>query len=341
MTVSILARAPTRIDLSGGTLDLWPISNLLEKKSTINIAIDLFAQAKVQTNDSGSYQIKSLDQDIIIEGDYLEVTRSPKLLLLSEIIKHFWDPKLPALSLETSAQSPQGAGLGGSSALAVATLGAILQLRNHFEEPKKISRMNLVKFCRNIESKVIHSPTGTQDYWAAIQGGCNVLTYEHLAPEVHTSNSEFIHDLYKHIIVCYSGQSRNSSLNNWQVYKNVFDKDDFTLKTLENIGSLSKMCANSLAAQELEQVLDFSRLEWEQRLELWPDIETARTREINNMAVEKGAWFSRVCGAGGGGCMIILCPTESKESISEFLQQNNVAVLSPEIASNGLEISEQ
>ena len=110
---------------------------------------------------------------------------------------------------------------------------------------------------------------------------------------------------------------------------------------MERIGSLSQNCATSLANQELEQMLEYSRLEWEQRLELWPDVETERTREIHNMAIEQGAWFTRVCGAGGGGCMIILCPAEDKERISKVLQQNNVNILSAEIAKNGLEISEQ
>src|SRR5689334_10173612 len=126
----VTATAPTRVDLAGGTLDLWPIHNLLPQKATVNVAISLNATVTVETSPDQRFHFKSLDQAISDSGSYLEICQSKKLGLLGLLLSAVWREDLPALVVTTTAQSPAGAGLGGSSCLAVTMLKALWQARN-------------------------------------------------------------------------------------------------------------------------------------------------------------------------------------------------------------------
>ena len=57
--------------------------------------------------------------------------------------------------------------------------------------------------------------------------------------------------------------------------------------------------------------------EWRLRCELWPGVETDYTKRVDTDASSAGASFTKVCGAGGGGVMLIHCKPEKKNFYSE------------------------
>ncbi len=338
--INLRCSAPTRVDLAGGTLDLWPIYNLLPKKATVNFGIDLRASAELSTRSDRLIKIESVDQNVKMEGDYTQIVGDPKLPLLSLIIQDLWDKTWPGFDLKITAKSPSGAGLGGSSCLAVVILNILDEARSLLMKTRReiSSHEDLVSKAKNIESKIIKAPTGIQDYWGALRGGLNIITYPFGAEQVQTlALSDFMGEEFGFFAV-YSGQSRASSLNNWNIFKGFFDQDKRLVSVLSQIGELSWQLSQALAQREWKEVFRLSAQEWELRTQMWPDIETAETKKVSRAALEGGARLARVCGAGGGGVLAVFFEAEHREKLRRSLIDAGCQILDAKLTDQGLHL---
>src|SRR5262245_6952276 len=163
--MNIISRAPTRIDLAGGTLDLWPLFLFHEDALTINVAVNLFATAKIESHDDSSIHIFSKDQKQEVRAkDWKELNIHEPLPLHARLIRHFAPAQ--GFYLETDSLAPMGSGLGGSSALAIAICGALNEFTN-----KQLQHHDFLGIVRDIEAQVLGIPTGVQDAHAAVFGG--------------------------------------------------------------------------------------------------------------------------------------------------------------------------
>src|SRR4051812_20900114 len=106
--IHVRAKAPTRIDLAGGTLDLWPIHHLLDHKATVNVGITLDAAVDVTSSKDGRFHFASLDQSTSFAGDFKAAIRCSELPLIGLLVKALWRADLPELKIVTSAKSPSG-----------------------------------------------------------------------------------------------------------------------------------------------------------------------------------------------------------------------------------------
>ena len=158
------AVAPTRIDLAGGTLDIWPICHLVEDAVTVNLAIGLRQTAVVTPRRDGKLVVRSADRGKSVTLA-LPLKRRPEGPLSWLVrLAHAFAPGA-ALTLETRAEAPAGAGLGGSSALGIA-IGAALARATGIAPAK----LDLLRRVMNLETEEIRVPTGNQDYLAALDG---------------------------------------------------------------------------------------------------------------------------------------------------------------------------
>src|SRR5512141_3077105 len=122
---AIKAQAPTRIDIAGGTLDLWPLHHLVTHKCTVNVGVSLFASAEISLSVDKEYHLKSHDQNRFVSGQFEVLCKDKTLPLHSILLEALWDKNYPALTIRTQDSSPKGAGLGGSSSLGIAVAGAL------------------------------------------------------------------------------------------------------------------------------------------------------------------------------------------------------------------------
>ena len=336
----ITAIAPTRVDLAGGTLDLWPIHNLLERKATVNVAVSLEATVEVTPSTDSRFHFLSEDQNIHDAGSYKEIITSRKLLLFSLLLSAFWDPKLPPIHIKTNAKSPAGAGLGGSSCLAVAFCQALAHARAKFEPGYKIpDEGTIVRTAQDVESKVIHAPTGVQDYWGGMRGGINIIEYPFGKTIVTTLPGKIWAGQEFQLLCCYSGKSRASAINNWEIFKRIFDGDKDLLAKISSIGSESADCAEAVLKKDWKSAMEASQREWSLRKALWPAIETAETKRIDVAAREAGALFTRVCGAGGGGVMGVICPTGQISKVSSAMTSAGGQVMDVVVGGPGVTVT--
>ncbi|MEZ4741323.1 MAG: hypothetical protein R3B45_02565 [Bdellovibrionota bacterium] len=340
----ITASAPTRIDLAGGTIDLWPIHCSLNHCATVNVAITLPATVTIEQSNSKTFEFHCLDLNKHESGTYQDLCQSKNLPLFALLLSHYWSPTLPAIKITSLAKSPAGAGIGGSSCLTVVMGSALWQAKSIVQGIKtpEFSEHQLVQTSRDIEARLIFSPTGCQDYWAAIRGSINIIKYPLGHTQVNTIQADQIASpLNEQLILCYSGKSRDSAINNWEVFKKFYNKDQEIYNKLDKIGQLAEKCALALQNNDIETALIFSKEEWALRRKIWPTIETDETKKIDQAAIRAGAVFSRVCGAGGGGVMAIFAKKELREDICREISLAGGEVLPAEMARNGIQLSKE
>lgn len=332
----VSATLPTRVDLAGGTIDLWPIHNILPKSATVNVGIGLMASSTVKTLGGTQFRFTSLDQKQTWEGSYSQLRASGKLGLFGLLTSSIWSQELPPVSIETMAESPAGAGLGGSSALAVSILSALNKLRSLVDTSfKPLSEDQIVETAKDVESLVIFAPTGIQDYWGAIRGGLNVIDYKFGSTSVTTFDSSLLSESDYTLVACYSGKSRASAINNWEIFKRVFDRDEALISKLVEIGTLAWECGQAIKAGKIKDAIDFSRKEWMVRTKLWPNIHSPETKVLEEAAQKNGAIVSRVCGAGGGGVMGIFCAKDDQPRIEKALTESGGVLLKSKLGIQG------
>src|SRR5580704_15859054 len=158
----IESKAPTRVDLAGATLDIWPLYLFHPGALTINAAISRYAKCTIETHDADSaIKLVSLDtrrSESFTSFKHLVRAKRYRLPLLAEIVK-FFQPE-GGFTLTTDSEAPAGAGIGGSSAMAVAICAAL----DRFTGAGK-SKVDWIHISRDAEAIVINVPTGTQDHY--------------------------------------------------------------------------------------------------------------------------------------------------------------------------------
>src|SRR5919199_6614056 len=210
----IESSAPTRVDLAGGTIDIWPLYLFHPGASTVNFAINRRASCRIETREDGEIVLESRDRKVAFETrlEAIEdLAREERLELISKLV-HFFKPTT-GFHLVAESSVPAGAGLGGSSALAIACIGALNRLvGNRYDERK------FVTIAANVESTVIKVPAGFQDYYPPLFGSVSCVHFraDGIERERLDINTE---ELERRIAICYTGEPRLSGINNWEIYK--------------------------------------------------------------------------------------------------------------------------
>ena len=320
--------APTRIDLAGGTIDIWPLYLFHPGAQTLNFAISLRARARIESRMDNRIVIRSEDTGVTVEAaDWKELRDERELRLLSLLV-HFFETR--GITLTTSSESPAGAGIAGSSALNVAVCAGLAGWnRTHFEPEA------LLQVAMNVEAQAIAVPTGLQDYRPALYGGLAALELEvdgvRRVPLDIDSGA-----LEKRIVLCYTGEPRNSGTNNWEITKRHLDGDRHVFDCFERIRDTAASMRDRLARSDWEGVGTAIAEEWENRKRLAPGVTTPVIEALIARALAAGATAAKVCGAGGGGCLFCYGPPEKRAAIAAALADGGARLLDYRIERHGL-----
>lgn len=331
---SLRSRAPTRIDLAGGTVDIWPIYLFFDPSYTVNLGIDLFAESQFSVG-PGKGRIELLSED---QGGKLELTWEqllgdhepalpPQLILHGKLLRHFARARKAGtgetfrqtdLKLTTRAKSPAGAGLGGSSTLAVSIVGSLATWAWGREIDRLKDGIALVELVRDVETTVIQVPAGVQDYYGAMFGDLQLLQWQ---PGVHLREAygaETRAAIEKRLLLFYSGQSRNSGINNWLLFKNFVDRTGPTRDQFTQISRATRDLDLALRAKDWVAASTAIADEWKTRKELAPGITTPEISRAFEAAQKIAPNSSgKICGAGGGGCFFVYVPSGDSAEIDQ------------------------
>ncbi len=331
----IESKAPTRVDLAGGTLDIWPLYLFHPGAVTVNAAISRYASCLIETHESWGEHIKLVSRDIKREESFssfaaLVKAKRYRLPLLAEIVK-FFKPQ-GGFTLTTDSEGPSGAGIGGSSAMAVAICAAL----DRFTGAGK-SKVDWIHISRDAEAIVIRVPTGTQDHYPPAFGGAATIE---LPPggEHRVELRVNLDELERRIVVCYTGKPRQHGINNWEVYKAHIGGKQSVQNSLERISEVAQMMRVALEKPNWQETGRLMREEWSFRKRNLPTISTKTIDRVIDSARSNGALGAKVCGAGGGGCVVLLIEPEARDRVEAAIAKAGGEVLPTTIDRQGVQV---
>jgi D-glycero-alpha-D-manno-heptose-7-phosphate kinase len=328
--VAIVTSAPTRIDLAGGTIDIWPLYLFHPGAQTLNAAISIRASARVDSRDDGRIVIRSEDTGASVEANDWRELWNPRELKLLSLLVHFFEAR--GITLTTSSQSPAGAGIAGSSALNVAVCAALAEWKRTHYDPE-----GLLQVAMNVEARAIGVPTGLQDYRPALYGGIAAVELEADGVRRVPLSVDF-GELQRRIVLCYTGEPRNSGTNNWEITKRHIDGDRFIFDCFERIRDTASLMRGALQRHDWDEVGRQIAAEWDNRKRLAPGVTTPTIETLIARAQGAGAAAAKVCGAGGGGCLFCYGPPRAKAAIALALAAGGARLLDFRIEQEGLKL---
>ncbi len=328
----VTVRAATRVDLAGGTVDIWPLHLYLDHPVTVNAAIDLHAVAEASALDGRRVDLRSDDQGAAAEVedvDDLDVTGA--LPLLARLVRQFAPEG--GVRLRTAASVPAGSGLGGSSALAVA--GAVALWRLGGEPAAGLEAEPLARLLSGLEAQVLGIPTGVQDYYPALLGGVLALEFSPAGVRAEALAVDAA-ALERRLVLVYEGESRSSATANWDMVRRFLDGDRQTRSALADVARAARELADGLRRGDLDAAGEAMAAEMAARRRLSPAVMTPATERLFAAASRAGALGAKVCGAGGGGCSLYWARHGRREALARELEAAGGRVLPFRIAPEGL-----
>ncbi|MDP9269275.1 MAG: GHMP kinase [Acidobacteriota bacterium] len=330
---TIVAHAACRVDLAGGTLDIWPLYLFHPGAVTVNFAVNILTRCRIAPLPGKRIHLKSIDtkrEETFVDVAALCRTKSYKHPLAAYLVR-FFQPE-GGLEIETNSESPAGAGIAGSSALMVATTAALARWTG-----RKLSREEIRTIAQNVEAQLIQVPTGCQDYYPALYGGVNAIQLE---PDgIHrVAISVPPNEIESRFVLAYTGAPRRSGINNWEVFQAHINGDRRVVRNFDEIGKIARGMHQALARGAWHEVASLLRAEWKLRRTNAPGITTPLIDRLIAAATKNGALAAKVCGAGGGGCVVFFAPPEKREQVAEALRRSGGQVLPFKVARNGVSV---
>ena len=241
----------------------------------------------------------------------------------------FFRPK-GGFILETHSESPAGAGISGSSALMIATSAVLARFTGRTLDIEQIRVI-----AQDVEAQLIRVPTGCQDYYPAMYGGVNAI---HLLPGGVRCEPIPVpaNEVTRRFVLFYTGAPRQSGINNWEIFKRHIDRNKKVIRNFELISQIAQQMRCALRAAAWNEVERLLKQEWKLRRANAPGISTPEMDALISAARKHGARAAKVCGAGGGGCVLVLVHEGSRHRVQEAVRRAGGQPLDFHVAREGL-----
>jgi D-glycero-alpha-D-manno-heptose-7-phosphate kinase len=312
------------VDLAGGTLDLWPLYAFLGGAKTVNVAIDIFTHVELAITGNSSIEIES--EDINLRKFYTSFDQAindpDPMMGIYKMQLDFWQPTF-GFKLKTKSESPVGGGLGGSSSLVISLLKAFAKATMKSFD----SNYSMVELAHNLEARQLLTPTGTQDYYPAISGGINILDYKATGIAQEIFKEQDSKNFEERFLLVYTGRSHHSGMNNFEVMQNAVAKKSETIKALIAIKQVAEEMAVKVRVGLWDDLTPLFLREYESRVRLASAVLSPEITKLKDISMAAGALAIKICGAGGGGCVMVWCPVGQKNTIAEAIAKEGFQVL--------------
>jgi D-glycero-alpha-D-manno-heptose-7-phosphate kinase len=314
------SKAPLRIGLAGGGTDVSPYSDLYGG-AILNATISLYASANIEPIKENRIILQAIDQKEEQLFDYdSQLPIDGKLDLLKGVYNRLSrDYELPVngFKLSTFVDAPPGSGLGSSSTLVVAIIGAFAEMaRLPFGE------YDIARLAFEIEREDLKMAGGKQDQYAATFGGVNYMEFftgEKVIVNPLRIKQQYLFELENNLLLYYTATSRESAKIIEQQSRNVTEKKEKSIEAMHLLKQQSQMMKEALLRgrlNEIGEILDFG---FRQKSLMAEGISNNLMEEIYEQAKKAGATGGKVSGAGGGGFMIFYCPGTTKYQVMAAL----------------------
>ena len=322
------------MDIAGGTIDIWPLYLFHAAPVTVNFAVDRYTSCVLETRPDARIRLRSRDLASEEEFESIAALRAAKRykLPLAAYVARYFAPDT-GLDVVTHSEAPAGAGISGSSALIIALSSAFNKLTGAGHKLEKLREIS-----QNIEAQIVRVPTGCQDYYPAMYGGVSAIELSE-AGIVRKPVALDLEDLNERVVLAYTGEPRNSGINNWEVMKSHIDGDRAVHRNFDRIAQIARDMRRALEKPDWEEAARLLREEWANRKKNAPGITTALIDRLVAVTRRAGAVGAKACGAGGGGCVFFLVERGAKPRVSEVIEREGASVLPVRVAPRGVSVS--
>lgn len=319
----IRSKAPFRIGLAGGGTDVSPYSDIYGG-CILNATISLYAQANIEPRDDNKivfripqnneeYEFNSSDF-LPILGDKADLMKG----IYNRIVKDFVHKSL-SFTLTCSLEVPFGSGLGTSSTLAIAILGAYSEWLS-----LPLGEYDLAYLAYLIERVDLKQAGGKQDQYAAAFGGFNFMEFsadDKVIVNPLRIKNETINELSNNLLLYYTNSSRNSGDIIVEQQKNVKAQNTKSIEAMHHIKQQAYQIKEAILKNKLDDIGDILHASWTYKRNMANGISTPLFEEIYETAIQAGSTGGKISGAGGGGYVFFYCPNNTRFEVSAALKK--------------------
>ncbi|WP_447640963.1 MULTISPECIES: GHMP family kinase ATP-binding protein [Chitinophagaceae] len=331
------SKAPLRIGLAGGGTDVSPYSDLYGG-AILNITLSLFARANIEPTDDGQITVWAMDRN------ELESYNAQKVLPINghlDLLKGVYNRiqkdypfETKGFRLSTFVDAPAGSGLGTSSTLVVAIIGAFAEMLK-----LPLGEYDIAHYAYDIERKDLRLSGGRQDQYAATFGGCNFMEFygdDKVIVNPLRIREEYINELENNLVLYYTSTSRESAKIIDEQQKNVRSNNEKSIEAMHNLKKQAIMLKEALLKGDLNafgSILDYG---FQQKKQMAHNISNDFIDDIYATAIKAGATGGKISGAGGGGFMTFYCPNNTRYQVTEALLRLGGVVRDFQLTQKGL-----
>ncbi len=293
------ATAPVRLDFAGGWTDVAPFA-AREGGVVVNAAIDLRVGATFEPGGNGILLLAEDLKQAARVTHAVDLRAEPNLALHRAALRMF--PVGPG-TLKTRSDVPAGSGLGSSGALDVALVAVLAAARG-----EELSADEIASYGWHLEVMEAGNPGGRQDQYAAALGGFHRLGFhgEEVRTDRLTLDPEFLRELERRTLICYTGRSRVSGDTIARVM-GAYERGDATVTgALRSMVTIADRMAEALLAADLPGVAALLADNWRCQQQLDEGMRTSEMAALELAMADAGALGGKAAGAGAGGCMFFV-----------------------------------
>ena len=331
------SKAPLRIGLAGGGTDVSPYSDQYGG-AILNASISLSAYASIEPLNENKIIIQALDRNEVQEFDLVPLLPiDGKLDLLKGVYNRIQKDHLlplPGFRLSTFVDAPAGSGLGTSSTLVVAVLGAFVEMLK-----LPLNEYNIAQYAYDIERNDLQLAGGKQDQYAATFGGVNFMEFyagDKVIVNPLRIKPQYLYELENNLVLYFTSTSRESAAIINEQVKNVNENNEKSIEAMHQLKEQAKMMKEALLQGRLDEIgviLDYG---FEQKRKMAANISNSNIEAVYEAAKKAGATGGKISGAGGGGFMIFYCPGNSRHAVIKTLNSFGGVVRNYSFTKHGL-----
>jgi D-glycero-alpha-D-manno-heptose-7-phosphate kinase len=333
----IRSKAPLRIGLAGGGTDVSPYSDIYGG-AILNATISLYAYCTIEINNSGRIVFLAADR---AEKEEYPIQKEMPINGILDLAKGIYNHiqrnyafKTNGLSITTFVDAPAGSGLGTSSTLVVAIVGAFVEMLK-----LPLGDYDIAQLAQIIERKDLLLAGGKQDQYAATFGGVNFMEFygeDSVIVNPLRIRNEYLHELENNLVLFFTATSRESASIIKEQQFNVNNNNTNSIEAMHQLKIQASQMKEALLRGKLDEIgkiLDFGFI---QKRKMAKNISNTLIEEIYTTAKNAGATGGKISGAGGGGFMIFYCPGSSRYSVINALRPFNGIFKNYTFTKNGL-----
>ncbi len=303
----IITQTPLRISFAGGGTDF---KGYYEKEggTVISSAIDKYIYVVIKERFDNKIRVGYTKTEMVERVDEIEHELVRECMRLTGIEG--------GLEIATMADIPsEGSGLGSSSTVTVGLLHALYAYKGELVTPARLAE----EACR-IEIETLGKPIGKQDQYIAAYGNLRCFDFhpdDTVGVRSVALSEEKRRRLGESLILFYTGITRKADSILSEQRANIVDRQAVLGLIKGQVHEIEACLSN----HNMNKVGRLMHQGWELKKQMAERITSGHIDALYEMALDAGATGGKIAGAGGGGFLLLYCPTDRQHAVRAVLSE--------------------